>query len=590
MAALEGAAAPTLLDRMLRPGRSSSRDVMIDVAWLVGLGLLFMATGLGLRDPWPPDEPRFALVAQDMLRTGDWLIPRVGGDLYADKPPLFFWLIAVATSLSGSLRIGFLLPSLLAGLGTLLLTYDLLRRVRGREVGLAAAFVLLLTFQFVWQARQAQIDAVLCFLTTLSLYGLLRHHCLGPARGWYLGGWAAAGLGVITKGVGFLPLLVLVPFVLLARRGWPAAVKRVGSLGVAGVAAMLVAIGLWFVPMIVATSAGGELLDYRNEILFHQTLTRYAGAWHHHAPVYYYFVEIIPLFWLPLIALVPWLLPRWRAALRDRDTMTAVLLAWVVIVVLFFTASSGKRGLYVLPAVPALAMAAGPWLPELLRARGPRRLAFVLACALTGIAALAAAYLAFDADRAAQIARSFDIEPVLPLAVISVCGALALAVFRVRDGWLAYAGVLGSMLVLAGYMVNPHLDAVRSGRTFVERLEAASAGAVELAMIGSKEQYLLQLGRPSFNFGHARWQEGEWQREAADAAAWLAQGRARAVLVDRRVLELCFGGAVTADLGRAHGRYWFLVSGRPDPACAESGDPSSARLYASPVEALNTVG
>ena len=303
-----------------------------------------MATGLGLRDPWPPDEPRFALVAQDMLRTGDWLIPRVGGDLYADKPPLFFWLIAVATSLTGSLRVGFLLPSLLAGLGTLLLTYDLLRRARGREVGLAAAFVLLLTFQFVWQARQAQIDAVLCFFTTLSLYGLLRHHCLGPARGWYLVGWAAAGLGVITKGVGFLPLLALVPFVLLARRGWPAAAKRVGSLGVAGVAAMLVAIGLWFVPMIVATSAGGELLDYRNEILFHQTLTRYAGAWHHHAPVYYYFVEIIPLFWLPLIALVPWLWPRWRAAFRDRDTMTAVLLAWVVIVVLFFTSSSGKRG------------------------------------------------------------------------------------------------------------------------------------------------------------------------------------------------------------------------------------------------------
>ncbi len=398
-----------------------------------GWGSSSWRTGLGLRDPWPPDEPRFALVAQDMLRTGDWLIPRVGGDLYADKPPLFFWLIAAATSLTGSLRIGFLLPSLLAGLGTMLLTYDLLRRVRGREVGLAAAFVLLLTFQFVWQARQAQIDAVLCFFTTLGLYGLLRHHCLGPARGWYLVGWAAAGLGVITKGVGFLPLLALVPFVLLARRGWPAAVKRVGSLGVVGVAAMLVAIGLWFVPMIVATSAGGELLDYRNEILFHQTLTRYAGAWHHQAPVYYYFVEIIPLFWLPLIALVPWLWPRWRAALRDRDTMTAVLLAWVVIVVLFFTASSGKRGLYVLPAVPALAMAAGPWLPELLRARGPRRLAFVLACVLTGIAGLAAAYLGFDADRAAQV-----VQVVRHRACAAACrhrglrGAGARAVSRAR--------------------------------------------------------------------------------------------------------------------------------------------------------------
>jgi 4-amino-4-deoxy-L-arabinose transferase-like glycosyltransferase len=588
MTAVQGVAAQTLLDRLLRPGRVSSRDVMLDVAWLVGLGLLLMATGLGLRDPWPPDEPRFALVAQDMLRTGDWLIPRVGGDLYADKPPLFFWLIAAATSLTGSLRIGFLLPSLLAGLGTLLLCYDLMRRARGREVGLAVAFALLLTFQFVWQARQAQIDAVLCFFTTLGLYGLLRHHCLGPTRGWYLVGWAAAGLGVITKGVGFLPLLALVPFVLLARRGWPAAAKRVGSLGLAGVAAMLVAIGLWFVPMILATSAGGELLDYRHEILFHQTLTRYADAWHHHAPLYYYFVEIIPLFWLPLIALLPWLWPRWRAAFRDRDTMTAVLLAWVVIIVLFFTASSGKRGLYVLPAVPALAMAAGPWLPELLRAPGPRRFAFVLACVLTGFAGLVAAYLGFDAGRAGQVVETFGIDPVLPLIVIATCGALALAVFRVRDGWLAYAGVLGAVLVVTGFVVYPRIDAVRSGRAFTDRVEQASAGIAELALLGAKEQYLLELDRPSFNFGHARWRQ--WREEAADAAAWLAQDPGRAVLMNRRTMELCFGEAAAVELGRANQQHWFLVTGKPDPACAASGDPSSARLYSPPVEALNTEG
>ena len=68
-------------------------------------------------------------------------------------------------ALTGSLRVGFLLPSLLAGVGTVLLVYDLLRRARGREIALAGALMLLVTFQFVWQARQAQIDATLCFLT-----------------------------------------------------------------------------------------------------------------------------------------------------------------------------------------------------------------------------------------------------------------------------------------------------------------------------------------------------------------------------------------------------------------------------------------
>jgi len=577
-----------LFERLLRPGRASSRDTLIDVCWLVGFAVLLMATGLGLRDPWPADEPRFALVAQDMLRSGDWLIPRVGGDLYADKPPFFFWLLATAMAVTGSLRIGFLLPSLLAGIGATLLVYDLLRRARGREVALCGAFVLLLTFQFTWQMRQAQIDGVLCFLTTLSLYGLLRHALLGPAPGWFIAGWAVAGFGVITKGVGFLPLLALIPVAVLVRRGWPAAVPGVGSLSLVGIVAMLVAISLWFVPMMVATSAGGDLLAYRNEILFQQTVTRYADAWHHHEPFYYYFTHVIPALWLPLIALVPWLWPRWRAALRGRDTFTAVLLAWVVIVLLFFTLSTGKRGVYVLPAVPALAMAAAPWLPELLRARGTRRLAFSLGAAMIAFAALAAVYFAVDGKAADRIVRDFGIHPVLPLAVVAVLGAVPLALLRWRDGWLAYAGVLASVFVTIGFTVYPRIDAVRSGRAFMERVEQASTGFPELGLVSAKEQYLLELRRPSFNFGHARWREREV--ESADAAAWLAARPGRALLVEKRSREACFSQADAVDLGRANRQRWYLVSGTPNSDCVRRGDRSTARLYVPPNASLNTEG
>lgn len=588
MTAAASDAASTLLDRLLRSGRESSRDVALDVLWLLAMGLLLIGTGLGLRDPWPPDEPRFALVAQDMLRSGDWLFPRVGGDLYADKPPLFFWLIAGATAATGSLRSGFLLPSLLAGLGTVMLAYDLMRRACGREVGLATGFVLLLTFQFVWQARQAQIDAVLCFFTTLSLYGLLRHLCLGPARGWFLAGWAAAGLGVITKGVGFLPLLALLPFAVLVRRRWRATVPRIGALGIAGAIVMLIAIGAWLVPMMVASAAGGDLLAYRNEILFQQTVTRYADAWHHQAPLYYYFVETIPFFWLPLIALVPWLWPRWREAMRGRFTLVAVLLAWVVIVVLFFTASAGKRTLYILPAVPALAMAAGPWLPELLRARGPRRLAFVLGCTIAALAGLAAVFMSIQPDRARHVAELYGINSVLPLAGLALCTAAVLAALRARDGWLAYAGVLGIVLAFTGFVVYPGINDVRSGRAFMARVEQESLAIRELALVVAKDQYLLQLRRPSFNFGHARWRERA--NEVNDAAAWLAEDPARGLLMDKRSLALCFKDSSAVELGRANRHQWFLVTGVPDAACASAGDRAAARFYMPPVVALNTGG
>ena len=168
-----------------RSGSNTARDVRIDYFWLLGIGLLLIATGLGLRDPWPADEPRFALVVRDMVATGDWLLPRVGGDVYADKPPLYFWLMGVALLATGSLRLAFLIPSLLSALACVVLLYDLGRRLWNRETGLAAGFALLLSLQFVWQSRQAQIDATLCFWCVLSLYGLLRHLLTGPAWGWY---------------------------------------------------------------------------------------------------------------------------------------------------------------------------------------------------------------------------------------------------------------------------------------------------------------------------------------------------------------------------------------------------------------------
>lgn len=349
---------------------------------------------------------------------------------------------------------------------------------------------------------------------------------------------------------------------------------------------MLLAIGVWFVPMMIASSAGGDLLAYRNEILFHQTVTRYADAWHHHAPFYYYFVRIIPLYWLPLIALTPWLVPRWRAALRERDTLVAVLLAWVAIVVLFFTVSAGKRTLYILPAVPALAMAAGAWLPELLRARGPRRLAFGLAALLTFVAVASVVVLAVRPDRADHVAKVYGLRPLLPLSALALACVAVLAVTRVREGWLAYGGVFAAVLVFVGTVVYPGMDDVRSARAFTARVERASAGLAELAFVQPKEQYLLQIRRPVYNFGHARWRDKEG--EAADAALWLSGSPARALVMDKRVRAICFGDLPAVDLGKANQQHWFLVTGTPDPRCVRAGNPAAVRFYVPADVSVNT--
>src|SRR6478736_4335326 len=78
--------------------------------WLVAL--LVLAAGLGLRDPWPADEPRFALAAKQMVESGDWLFPHRGTELYSDKPPMLMWTQAAFFEIFHNWRIAFLLPSL----------------------------------------------------------------------------------------------------------------------------------------------------------------------------------------------------------------------------------------------------------------------------------------------------------------------------------------------------------------------------------------------------------------------------------------------------------------------------------------------
>ena len=106
-------------------------------AWMLfALAFFVLAAGYGLREPWPADEPRFVLVAKQMVEGGDFLFPHRGVELYPDKPPLYFWLLSLAYAAIGSWRWSFLLPSLLAAMGTLALVHDLGRRLWNPRAGL----------------------------------------------------------------------------------------------------------------------------------------------------------------------------------------------------------------------------------------------------------------------------------------------------------------------------------------------------------------------------------------------------------------------------------------------------------------------
>src|SRR4030043_306099 len=91
-------------------------------------GILFFSY-LGGWDLWNPDEPRYAQVAREMAEDGNWILPRLNNRIYPDKPPVFFWLIAMSYALSGEVNsFSARSPSALAGILGILLTYFIGRK------------------------------------------------------------------------------------------------------------------------------------------------------------------------------------------------------------------------------------------------------------------------------------------------------------------------------------------------------------------------------------------------------------------------------------------------------------------------------
>ncbi len=562
--------------RRREPAPVSSRPMLKTRAsrefWLLAvLALLVLGAGLGLRDPHPADEPRFALVAKQMVESGDWLFPRRGTELYSDKPPMLMWLQASVYTLLGNWRVAFLLPSLLAGLGTLACVYDLGRRLWTRRVGMYAAYALLFAFQFTYQAKRAQIDPLVVFYITLANYALLRHLLRGPDwRLWALG-WFAAGLGTITKGVGALALLMVLPAAAASLAHWRGCVVGARDRHFWwGPLAFLVAVSLWLVPMVtMALSAHApEYRAYLNDILFRQTAGRYAKSWDHaHGPLYFF--GVMPSMWLPVLLALPWAIPAWARRLRRRDARYLLPLAWWGLIVLFFSIPSGKRDVYVLPALPMLCLAMAPLLPGLLRKTGIKRVlrAFTVLLTLV-IGGVGAAILLNHGFRVRMMQdRGIDLATVQllgwTLVAIGLWGVVSLTVFVRRRPELAMVSLLTMVWVLAGVLVYPLINVSSSARGVMDAVGRRVGPDAELGLVAWKEQNLLMADRPAVTFGFVV----PWDEQLRRGIAWQAQApQRRWLLVQDTAMLSCIERRASTLIGASNRRTWWLV-----PAAAVHG-------------------
>lgn len=185
-------------------------------AWLLAAlavaALLIFFWGLGNIPLLSFNEARRGVPVQEMLTSGNWLVPTLNGELYISKPPLLYWLAALPALISGHMsEWAIRLPSALAASALTLLTFVILRRRLGLQVAIFAVLVLITSAGFTAFARRAEIEMLLAACCGISMLAAFEY-IFGEQRKYWLDiAFAALGLALLSKG----PVALLFYFPLL---------------------------------------------------------------------------------------------------------------------------------------------------------------------------------------------------------------------------------------------------------------------------------------------------------------------------------------------------------------------------------------
>ena len=359
-------------------------------------------SNLGNIKLWDRDEPRNAGCAREMLERQDWVTPVFNAELRSQKPILLYWLIMAAYSLFGVNEFAARFSSAAMGLGTVICTYFLGRRLFSPRVACWGSIILGTTIMFDVAARAATPDAPLIFCTTLAItlyvLGTFQPRALDTAplqlktpghyfpqhSGWVVSIYAAMGFGVLAKGpvALVLPTAVIGMFLLIARLPARATLNsdatvwqrwlyhlsglfRVFSPGhflrTCWAMRPLTAIGLtlliaapWYIWVGFRTHGQWPLAFFLTENIARATTSMES----HRGSIFFYPLAL-------LVGFFPWSVFAGpvisecviRLRRRDHDRLAIQLLAcWIIVWVVAFTIAKTKLPSYVTPTYPAIAL------------------------------------------------------------------------------------------------------------------------------------------------------------------------------------------------------------------------------------------
>ena len=331
--------------------RLSGRLVLV-----IFLGVVVLSFNFGSRLLLTNDDTRFPVMARDVLVNGHWLVPALpDGTPHLAKPPLVVWLIALASWPAGSVSVRTaVLPSLLAAIGVVLLTYWLGRRLFDPDAGVVAGLTVATTVGIYSMAHSSMPDMAQLVAGTgaIAVYVISG---FGAKRSWLVLFYAIIGLGSLAKGAaGFVPLAIVLVDTIIAHG--VVGLKRLVSIP-GWVVLTAIAVPWW----VVAAASGGHG-RFVNGVVLNDQLLWYFGrdGWNWRV--------ITEPFAHAVTVLLPWglLLPfavrqAWREADPDTGRRVRLLLVWLATVFAIMAVSGNQRERYYLPLCPAAALLIGWW-------------------------------------------------------------------------------------------------------------------------------------------------------------------------------------------------------------------------------------
>lgn len=421
---------------------------------IIALGALVLyLPGLGRPALWEPDEGRYAEIAREMYLSGDLVTPRDDFVRYFEKPPLVYWAETAAIAVFGQNEFAVRLPAALSSAAEVVVTAALADAMLGPQVAVLAAIALALSPLFFGFARFATLDPTLAFFMTAALAAFhlasrAESFANRTARRWFVLSGAMLALGTLSKGP-VAPILVgaIALFWLL----WERRTREIVDMAWLPAVAVYCAISIpWFV---LAAARNPGFLRF---FFIHEHLTRYlVNTEHGWGP--WFFVPIVMAGEWPWFAFVPAAIPVFRDPARRSDSRFLVL--WFAVIFVFFSIPRAKLGSYILPALPALAIAAGAGIARLWKIAPDRMRAWL------GWFAIANGALALIGAVAVAVAGRLLPPPLARdgYVIAGLLGATAVMVWILArsagsPGAAVLAIALGTVLI-AGTMVRAREDA-----------------------------------------------------------------------------------------------------------------------------------